>query len=95
MGVDARELPDLAVFRDLDAPWCPEMVVLPAGSFLMGSPPDEPERFDAEGPHHRVTIDYRFAIGRYAMTFAEYDHFCEETNREKPPDQGGGVVGGR
>ncbi len=32
IGVDPRELPDLAVFKDLDAPWCPEMVVIPAGS---------------------------------------------------------------
>jgi hypothetical protein len=31
------------VFRDIDAPWCP--VVIPAGSFLMGSPPDEEGRF--------------------------------------------------
>ena len=88
--VDPRDLPDFAVFRDVDEPWCPEMVVIPAGSFLMGSPPSEPERSKYEGPHHRVTIDYRFAIGRYAVTFEEYDHFCEETNREKPADQGWG-----
>src|SRR5512132_4075115 len=31
------------VFRDIDAPWCPEMVVLPVGEFLMGSPEDERE----------------------------------------------------
>jgi formylglycine-generating enzyme required for sulfatase activity len=85
-----RAFKDLEVFRDVDAPWCPEMVVIPAGQFLMGSPPDEPERLDAEGPQHRVTIGYRFAIGRYAVTFAEYDHFCEVTAREKPPDQGWG-----
>ena len=90
IGVNPRELPDFAVFRDVDAPWCPEMVVIPAGQLLMGSPPDELGRYDNEGPHHRVTIGYRFAIGRYAVTFAEYDHFCEETNREKRPDQGWG-----
>ena len=28
---DLRELPDLAVFRDGDAPWCPEMVMIPTG----------------------------------------------------------------
>ena len=60
MRVVPRELPDLAVFKDLDAPWCPEMVAIPAGQFLMGSPPNETERSDAEGPHHRVTIGYRF-----------------------------------
>ena len=37
-----------------------------------------------------MTIGYRFAIGRYAVTFAEYDHFCEETNHEKPADEGWG-----
>jgi hypothetical protein len=30
--MDPRELPDFAVFRDIDAPWCPEMVVIPPGS---------------------------------------------------------------
>jgi len=80
---------DLEVFRDGDAPWCPELVVIPAGSFLMGSPPDEEERQDAEGPQHRVIIA-RFAIGKYAVTFAEYDHFCEVAKREKPADEGWG-----
>ena len=90
IGVDPRELPDLAVFKDLDAPWCSEMVVIPAGSFLMGSPPDEPERLDWEGPQHQVTIGDRFAIGRYAVTFGEYDHFSDVTGREKPADRGWG-----
>jgi formylglycine-generating enzyme required for sulfatase activity len=53
IGVDPRELPDLAVFKDIDAPWCPEMVLIPAGQFLMGSPPDEKGRYDFEGPQHR------------------------------------------
>jgi formylglycine-generating enzyme required for sulfatase activity len=44
------------VFRDIEAPWCPEMVVIPAGQFLMGSPLDEPERLEAEGPQHRVKM---------------------------------------
>ena len=77
IGVDPRDLPDFAVFKDVDAPWCPEMVVLPAGEFLMGSPKEEEERFDDEGPQHRVRIGYRFATGRYAVTFNEHDRFCE------------------
>ena len=68
------------MFKDLDAPWCPEMVVIPAGQFLMGSPPDEPERFDAKGPQHRVTIGYRFALGRYAVSVSEYAKFAEATS---------------
>jgi hypothetical protein len=90
IGVDPGVLPDFAVFRDGDAPWCPELVVIPAGQFLMGSPPGEPARSDNEGPQHRVNIGYRFAIGRYAVTFAEYDHFCEVTGCEKPEDWGWG-----
>jgi formylglycine-generating enzyme required for sulfatase activity len=85
-----QPLPDLAVFRDIDAPWCPEMVALPAGAFLMGSPEDEEGRFRGEGPQHPVTIGYRFAMGRYPVTFAEYDHFCGATKREKPGDSGWG-----
>ncbi|MDH3665086.1 MAG: SUMF1/EgtB/PvdO family nonheme iron enzyme, partial [Alphaproteobacteria bacterium] len=49
------------VFRDCDA--CPEMVVLPAGSYLMGSP--ESQGSDVERPQHEVTIAAPFAMGRY------------------------------
>jgi len=83
-------LADLVVFRDGDAPWFPEMVVIPKGSFFMGSPPGEEGRSDDEGPQHRVTIGYRFALGKYAVRFSEYDHFCEVTKREKPEDRGWG-----
>jgi formylglycine-generating enzyme required for sulfatase activity len=86
----AARFADFAVFRDVDAPWCPEMVALPAGEFLMGSPEDEKERLEREGPQHRVTIERRFALGRYAVTIEEYDHFCAVTKREKPGDQGWG-----
>ncbi len=41
-------------FRDCAE--CPEMVVIPAGSFTMGSPASEEERFATEGPRHIVTI---------------------------------------
>lgn len=72
-----RHLPDLAPF--VDAPWCPEMVVIPAGTFLMGSPLGEKDRSDAEGPQHTVTIGYRFALGRYAVTVGQYRKFVEVT----------------
>jgi formylglycine-generating enzyme required for sulfatase activity len=52
---------------------CPEMVVVPAGSFTMGSPPGEKERGDDEGPQHRVTIAEPFAVGKYEVTFTEWD----------------------
>ena len=58
--------------------------------FLMGSPPDEDGHCDDEGPQHWVTIGRRFAIGKNAVTFAEYDHFSEVTKRQKPKDDGWG-----
>jgi formylglycine-generating enzyme required for sulfatase activity len=48
-----------------------EMVSIPAGEFLMGSPPEEPERFDNEGPQHLVTIP-SFCIGKYPVTQAQW-----------------------
>ena len=80
------------VFRDVDEPWCPEMVVIPAGKFMMGSPEDEEGRRDNdEGPQHLVTIERPFALGRYPVTFEEYDVFCEQTHRKKPEDKGLGA----
>ncbi len=67
----------------------PEMVRIPAGEFLMGSPEDENGRWGDEGPQHKVQVE-TFAIGKYEVTFDEYDLFCEATNREKPDDNGWG-----
>lgn len=85
----AEPLP-LQVFRDIDAPWCPEMVVIPAGRFVMGSPENEEGRSDNEGPQHFVTIAEPFALGRYPVTFDEYDEFAASTRREPPGDAGWG-----
>jgi formylglycine-generating enzyme required for sulfatase activity len=56
-----------------DCPECPEMVLVPAGEFTMGSPPGEPGRSDDEGPQRRVTIAEPFWVGKYEVTFAEWD----------------------
>ena len=56
-----------------DCPECPELVVVPAGSFMMGSPVGEKGRFINEGPLHEVRIDYPLAVGVYAVTFDEWD----------------------
>jgi formylglycine-generating enzyme required for sulfatase activity len=56
-----------------DCPDCPEMVIVPAGGFNMGSPKSEPERSDVEGPQHHVRIAKPFAVGRFPVTFAEWD----------------------
>lgn len=62
--------PPGTVFRD--CPACPEMVAIPPGSFIMGSPAGEKGRESNEGPQHRVTIARPFALGKYEVTFAEW-----------------------
>jgi len=64
--------------------------VIPPGRFVMGSPESEPERFSDEGPQHAVTLAQPLAIGRYAVTFEEYDRFCTQTWRAQPGDGGWG-----
>ena len=59
--------------RFRDCPECPEMVVAPAGSFMMGSPWWEIFRWPCEGPVHEVTMAHPFAVGVYEVTFEEWD----------------------
>ncbi len=54
------------------AGWCPRMVVIPAGSFMMGAPDRETGRQSDEIPQHRVTIR-PFAVGKFEVTFNEWD----------------------
>jgi formylglycine-generating enzyme required for sulfatase activity len=55
-----------------DCPDCPEMVVVPAGSFTMGAPLGEEGRFDREGPPRQVTVA-TFGAGKFEVTFQEWD----------------------
>jgi formylglycine-generating enzyme required for sulfatase activity len=76
-----------AVFRDCSE--CPEMVVLPAGQFTMGSSTEEKSWAASHGgslaavadeaPQHKVTVP-SFAIGKYDVTRGEYAAFVRETN---------------
>lgn len=50
-----------------------EMISVPAGEFVMGSPADEPGRRDNEGPQHRVTITEPFYLGKFQITQAQYE----------------------
>ena len=73
-----------------DCTGCPEMVVVPAGHFVMGSTKAERARliesgvsaswFKDEQPRHRVTIR-RFAMGKYEVTRGQYEAFVRETGR--------------
>ena len=73
----------------------PEMVVVPAGSFRMGSPSYEAEREDTEGPVHRVTISEAFAVGVHEVTLAEWDACVAAggCGGHRPNDGGGGWEG--
>jgi formylglycine-generating enzyme required for sulfatase activity len=72
-----------------DCPTCPEMVTVPAGTFMMGSSPEELARetgmyeaeIKSEQPKHRVTIGRAFAIGKHEVTQAQYEAFVKETGR--------------
>jgi formylglycine-generating enzyme required for sulfatase activity len=88
-----------SVFRD--CPECPEMVVIPAGKFLMGSSPEEAARDVAtapssdtstakkfvqpEQPQHEVTINAPFVMGKYPITKGEFAAFVQETGYTPAP----------
>jgi len=59
------------------------MVVIPAGSFMMGSPPNEPGGSDIERPQHRVTVQ-QFAAGKFDVTRGQWAEFVSSTKRETP-----------
>jgi len=61
---------------------CPEMALVPAGEFRMGSPIDEDGRDHQEGPMHRVRIAQPFFVGRYDVTVGEFAAFVKETGHD-------------
>jgi formylglycine-generating enzyme required for sulfatase activity len=63
---------------------CPQMVAIPAGKFLMGSPASEPGRFDSEGPQHAVQIR-AFALGKYDVTSKQFLEFLAATGYQPKP----------
>jgi len=63
----------------------PEMVVIPAGEFQMGSPSSEIGRYSDE-PTRVVRIEKSFAIGKYEVMFHEYDRFATATGKPLPAD---------
>jgi len=65
------------------------MVLVKGGAFDMGGTPEQKDCRDDEKPVTRVTVD-DFYMGKYAVTFDEYDAFCTATSREKPSDSGWG-----
>lgn len=78
------------VLRDCDV--CPEMVVLPSGSFVTGAPDSEAGRWKHEEPQQQVTIDDAFAVGIYEVTFEEWNACVRARGRDghEPDDRGWG-----
>jgi len=68
---ETKGLTKCGVFRD--CPACPQMVVIPAGSFIMGSPESDKEVRRNERPQHKVTIAKPFAVSKFEVTFAEWN----------------------
>jgi formylglycine-generating enzyme required for sulfatase activity len=87
---EERALKPKDVFKECEQ--CPEMVVVPVGTFTMGAPPNAPGRFAHEGPQHRVTFGRPFAVGQFALTFEEWDACVTDggCNGYKPSDAGWG-----
>ncbi len=77
--------------RFRDCAYCPEMVAIPGGSFLMGSPRTEQGRRDDEGPRRRVTIQ-PLAVGRFEVTFDQWAACVNRggCNSVNPDDEGWG-----
>ncbi|MEN1728838.1 MAG: formylglycine-generating enzyme family protein [Pseudomonadota bacterium] len=57
----------------------PDVVVVPAGTFMMGSPDGEEERSNNEGPRHRVNFERGFALGLTEVTVAQFGAFVNAT----------------
>ncbi len=66
---------------------CPELVVVPPGEFMMGTPVSDREvdLSRGEGPQVKINIDYAFAVGRTEVTHDQFNTFVEATSHE--PDK--------
>ena len=91
-GASQEEAP---VRRFRDCAECPEMVVVPAGSYMMGSPSGEAGSDDDEGPVHRVRITEPLAVGVYEVTFGEWEACRRGGGCTRNPDDEGWGRGSR
>jgi formylglycine-generating enzyme required for sulfatase activity len=89
-GEQERALKPKDTFKECDS--CPDMVVVPAGVYLMGSPDGEKDRSPDEGPQRRIVMDKPFAVGRFSVTFAEWDTCVADNGCDgySPSDKGWG-----
>lgn len=75
-----------------DCAVCPAMVVIPPGTFMMGSPATEAGRTRLEDPFHRASIRQPLAVGAHEVSFAEWDECVAQGGCEgyRPNDEGWG-----
>jgi formylglycine-generating enzyme required for sulfatase activity len=87
---EERALVPLDHFKECDT--CPEMVVIPVGSFVMGAPDGEDGSTPDERPQHRVVIARQLAVGRFAVTFDQWDACVAGggCKNHRPADRGWG-----
>jgi len=87
---DETSLKPSDAFKECET--CPEMMTVPAGNFVMGSPTNERQREAAEGPQQQVVFRRTFAVGRSAVTFEEWNACVAEggCNAYRPGDYGWG-----
>src|SRR5262245_45775277 len=90
LGQEERAVKPLDTFKECAA--CPEMVVAPANHFVMGAPETEESSYEDERPQHLVKMAKPFAVGRFAVTFDEWDACVAEggCRRWRPSDRGWG-----
>ena len=79
--------PSSVVFRD--HPSAPEMIVLPRGTFVMGSSQGEDGHNKDESPQHTIQIPSGLAVGRYPVTFDEWDACVKDGGTTHKPDDAG------
>jgi len=82
-----------SVIKDCDQ--CPELVVIPGGTFVMGVPRGEEDRYGVvpvnryrSEPMTRITIPRNFAIGRFPVTRGQFAAFIAETKYQLPDNRG-------
>ena len=76
----AQSASKVAGHKVKDCADCPQMVMIPAGNFRMGSPAADIDRFDDEGPVHELRIGYSFALGKHELTRGEFARFASASN---------------
>jgi formylglycine-generating enzyme required for sulfatase activity len=66
------------------------MVLIDTGEYQRGSPESDEEYYETERPRHLVSLKRPFAIGKYEVTFEEFDKFAFDTGQRPPGDSGFG-----